>query len=114
MCKLPDAVKNNEVDDLWKRVDCCIDHSLQCACKSWHKHLVDVHMVPSHSFEITSTLNQFLEEKFIFWLEVLSVLVTVREAVDALEMAAKFLEVCEFMCLNFLNLPLLEPGITNP
>ena len=94
MCQLPDGVKNNEVDDLWERVDHYIDHSLQYACKSWHKHLVDLCMVPSHTLEITSTLNQFLEEKFIFWLEVLSVLGAARDAVDALDMAAKCLKVC--------------------
>jgi len=31
---------------------------------------------------------------FLFWLEVLSVLGTIRNAVDALEVAAKWLEVC--------------------
>ena len=93
ICKLPDAVTNHEVDDLKKRTDQYIDHALRYACKSWHKHVVNLPMVPAHKLEITSVLQQFLEEKFLFWLEVLSVLGTVRDAVDALEVAAKWLEV---------------------
>ena len=95
MCKLPEAVMNNEVDGLLEKVNQHIDQSLQYACQSWHKHLVDLHMVPSYIPEITSILDQFLKEKFIFWLEVLSVLGMVRSAVDALEVARGQLKVCQ-------------------
>jgi hypothetical protein len=91
MCKIPDAVTNSEAEDLQERTEQYIDHGLQYACTSWHKHLGDT---PVHSLKIASMLHQFLEEKFIFWLEVLSVLGTARVAVDALEVAAKWLEVC--------------------
>ena len=94
MCKLPDAVTNGEVDDLWERAEQYIDHGLQYACGSWHKHLVDAHTVPAYTIKITSALQQFLEEKFLFWLEVLSTLGTIRDAVDALEAAVMWLEVC--------------------
>ena len=94
ICKLPDSVANDEVDDLQERVKLYIDHTLQYASESWHKHLVDLHTVPAHTSKIISTLHKFLEEKFLFWLEVLSVLGTVREAVYALEVATKQLEVC--------------------
>ena len=94
MCKLPDAVTNHEVDDLQKKTGQYIDHALQYACESWHKHIFDVHVVPGCKLRITSVLHQFLKKKLLFWLEVLSVLGTVRGAVDALEAAAKWLEVC--------------------
>ena len=94
MCKIPDAVTNSEIDDLQERTGQYINHALQYACKSWHKHLVDLHMAPvTHIPKITSILHQFLEEKFLFWLEVLSVLGTVRDAVDALVVAAEQLKV---------------------
>jgi hypothetical protein len=48
-------------------------------------------MVPAHALKI---LHRFLEGKFLFWLEVLSVLGTPRDAIDALDVAAKRLEVC--------------------
>jgi hypothetical protein len=91
MCKLPDAITNSKVDDLQERAERYIDCGLQYACESWHKHLVDA---PAHTSKITSVLHQFLEKKFLFWLEVLSILGTIRDAVDALEVAAKWLEVC--------------------
>jgi len=95
MCKLPDTVINSEVGDLRERTERNISHALQYACKSWHKHLVDGHA--ARTPEIISALHCFLRNKFLFWLEVLSVLGTVRAAVDALEMATKWLEVRYFM-----------------
>jgi hypothetical protein len=91
MCGLPDATKNDEVNDLNKKVHLSIDKSLRYACESWHKHLVDERTarVP----EVTSALHRFLEKKFLCWLEILSILGSAREAVDALEVAITLLEV---------------------
>jgi len=91
MCKLPDGVMNSEVDDLKEKTKQYIHLALEYACRSWHKHLVDT--TPAHRPEITPTLHCFLEGKFIFWLEVLSVLGAAREAVNALEAAARWLDV---------------------
>ena len=94
MCKIPDVMTNSEVDDLKERTKQYINHTLQYACESWHTHLVAAYTMPAHTQQIISILHQFLEKKFLFWLEVLSVLGTVRIAVDALESAASCLEVC--------------------
>jgi len=102
MCKLPDAVLNEDVDDLEERTR-KIDHSLLYACRLWHKHLVYVDAVPAQVHKITSVLHKFLEEKFLFWLEVLSVIGTVRDAVDALGAAANWLEVCA-KCIHWMYL----------
>ena len=90
----PDAIAGDEADKLRKGVDGSIDHGLRYACESWHKHLVDANQAPTHMVKITSVLHRFLEQKFLFWLEVLSILGTLRDAVDALEVAGKRLEVC--------------------
>jgi WD40 repeat protein len=104
MCGLPDAVKNDEVDDLDERAHLSIDKGLKYACESWHKHLVDEHM--ARAPEVTSALHRFLEKKFLCWLEVLSVLGSAREAVDALGATAKLLEVCRVIHVaHFPNLP---------
>ena len=97
MCKLPDWVLNSEVVDLKERVKEHIDQALEYACRSWHKHLVGT--IPAHVGQI---LHQFLEKKFLFWLEVLSVLGAAREAVDALEATAK----CEWV--GVCRIPLLD------
>ena len=91
MCGLPDGVMNSEVNDLKERTKQYICRALEYACRSWHKHLVDP--TPAHRLEITSALHRFLEGKFIFWLEVLSVLGAAREAVNALEAAVRWLDV---------------------
>ena len=91
MCHLPEAVKNSEVDNLKERTEECINHALQYACKSWHKHLVNEPTNNRH--EITSALRYFLEKKFLCWLEVLSVLGAMRNAIDALQVAIKWLDV---------------------
>ena len=92
MCRLPDGVVNSEVFDLKERVEEYINPGLQYACRSWHKHLART--ISAHMVRVTPVLHRFLEERFLFWLEVLSILGAVREAVDALEEAARSLEVC--------------------
>jgi WD40 repeat protein len=92
MCGLPDAVTNDEVDNLDEKVRLSIDGGLKYACESWHKHLVDE--CTARAPEVSSALHRFLGEKFLCWLEVLSVLGSVGEAVDALGTAARLLEVC--------------------
>ncbi|KAF9642944.1 hypothetical protein BDM02DRAFT_3229706 [Thelephora ganbajun] len=100
MCDLPDGVANREINNLHERAKRHLDPALQYACKSWHKHLVDGHTTRTPA--IGSTLRRFLEKKFLFWLEVLSVLGAVREAVDALDVAAKSLEVCRVPTFDVL------------
>ena len=80
MCELPDGVINSEVIDLKERTEERIGRALEYACRSWYKHLVGT--MPAH---IAPVLHEFLEKKFLFWLEVLSVLGVAREAVNALE-----------------------------
>ena len=93
MCKLPDASMNDKVHNLQERAEQSVGPALQYACRSWHKHLIGIHMALGNIPKITSILHQFLEEKFLFWLEVLSILGNLRDAVNALEAAAKWLEV---------------------
>ncbi|KAF9777503.1 hypothetical protein BJ322DRAFT_1096406 [Thelephora terrestris] len=91
ICKLPHGVANSEVVDLRERTEKHIDQALQYACQSWHKHLVPT--IPTQSPDIIPALRQFLEEKFLFWLEALSVLGAAREAVDALKVTETLLEI---------------------
>ena len=103
ICQLPDGVANSDVIDLKERTELHIDPALQYACKSWHKHLVAPCATSVSTPEITSALHRFLETKFMFWLEVLSVLGSVRTAVDALQVAAGWLEVCRCSIANVLS-----------
>ena len=111
MCKLPDVAANYEVEDLRERTKQYLDPALQYACKSWHKHLVDEHTICAPA--VASALRHLLENKFLFWLEVLSILGATREAVDALKVAAKLMEVCR---VSMFNVPpkFTETGPSRP
>ena len=94
MCKLPDGIANSDVMDLEERTRRHIGPALQYACRSWHTHLVGRRTTSTDTRKIASGLHRFLEKKLLFWLEVLSVLGTVRSAVDALQATINWLEVC--------------------
>ena len=94
MCKLPVAVTNLDVNDLKERAEKYIDPALQYACTSWHIHLAHAYTIPAYAPMITPTLRQFLGTKFLFWLEVLSILGAVRNAIDALQVTVDWLGVC--------------------
>ena len=102
MCGLPDAVANSDVGDLKERTEKYIDPALKYACMSWHTHLADADTIPAHAPTIAPTLHQFLEKKFLFWLEALSVLGAVRNAVEALQVTVDWLEVCQVSVLDAL------------
>ena len=105
MCKLPDGVANSDVGDLKERTKKFIDPALRYACVSWHTHLVglvNADTIPAHAPTFTTTLRQFLETKFLFWLEILSVLGAARNAVEALQVTTDWLEVCRVSTLYAL------------
>ena len=89
MCSIPDYAVNCEVEDLSKRVEeSGIHGALEYASRSWHKHLISA---DHHTEDVISALCDFLGKKFLFWLEVLSVLGAVSDAVHALTATAKWL-----------------------
>jgi hypothetical protein len=94
MCKLPDAVANLDVSDLKERSEKYISPALRYACVSGHMHFMGVHTILAQAPTIVPILHQFLEKKFLFWLEVLSIVDAARNAVDALQAAMDWLEVC--------------------
>ena len=82
LLSLPAYSLNSEVEDLDTRIEKRISIGLQYACQSWHHHLITVR---GDVTDIVSRLRFFLEQKFLAWLEVVSVLGAAREAVVALE-----------------------------
>ena len=96
LLSLPEYTLNSEVEDLQTRVESNISVALQYACQSWHHHLPETgEDVP----DIISSLGVFLKEKFLAWLEVVSVLGAVRGAVAALARLAPWLQKVRF-CLS--------------
>ena len=97
LLSLPEYTFNSDVMDLQERIDDRISIALQYACRSWHTHLVETkediaHVIPS--------LRTFLEEKFLAWLEVLSVLGDLGGAAVGLE---KLMVWLQEVCPSFLS-----------
>ena len=93
MCSIPDYALNSDVGNLPQRMkESDVHGALEYACRSWYKHLI----VTNNQIEdVVSALCDFLEERFILWLEVLSALNIVGDAVYALVTLTKWLnEVC--------------------
>lgn len=101
ICKLPEGASNSDVSDLEERVERYIDPALRYACRSWHIHLVNGHILSDPTLETISSLRWFLERSFLFWLEVLSALGAVSTAVDALRTVADRLKVCQYFAVVF-------------
>ena len=92
MLSLPDYALNSEVKDLEARTKSCISVVLEYACKSWHNHLTEVR---GDVTAVLPVLHSFMQERFLAWLEVLSVTGVARDAVVALEKLMLWLqEVC--------------------
>ena len=97
---LPDYALNSEVKDLKARVDNHISTALQYACKSWCNHLIEVR---GDITTIIPALHSFLEEGFLPWLEVLSIIGAAKDAVIALEKLMPWLQevcFCLFYCIS--------------
>ena len=89
ICSIPGFVLNSEVEDLQKRIEeSGIRGALEYACRSWYKHLIVTKHLTSN---VVSALRDFLEGKFLLWLEVLSLLGTVNDAARALNTTVKWL-----------------------
>ena len=92
LLSIPDFALNSEVDDLQIRIEDGVSVALQYACKSWHNHLT---VARGDVTDVVSLLRSFMEEKFLAWLEVASVLGAVRGAIVALAQLIPWLrEVC--------------------
>ena len=92
LLSLPNYALNSEVKDIQTRIEDQVSVALRYACRSWHNHLTKT---GGDTTDVVSRLRFFLEEKFLAWLEIVSVLGAARGAVGALEKLTPWLqEVC--------------------
>ena len=89
MLSLPDYALNSEVEDLEARTRGQISTALEYACRSWHNHVAEVE---GDVTDVVSALRKFMQEGFLAWLEVLSVIGAAGEAVTALESLMSWLQ----------------------
>jgi len=98
---LPNYALNSEVEDLEERTKSYISVALEYACKSWHSHLAEAR---GDVVVIIPVLHSFMQERFLAWLEVISVTGAARNAVVALEKLMLWLQE---VCLDHSTGPLM-------
>jgi len=85
---------NKEVKDLQNKIKTHISPALEYACKFWYDHLTET---GDDVTQVLDALYAFLKEKFLPWLEIISVLGATRDAVLGLK---KFLLRLDEVCLD--------------
>ena len=93
LLSLPNYALNSEVENLQTGIKDRVGVALEYACRSWHNHLTKA---VGDISGIISSLRYFLREKFLAWLEVVSVLGAARGAVGALERLISWTEQVRF------------------
>ncbi|KAF7967813.1 hypothetical protein HWV62_32971 [Athelia sp. TMB] len=88
MCNLESShIPNANIKDLAERVKTVIPPSLSYSCRFWGHHL---RQAPSGEPSVLPSIFQFIESKFLHWLEVLSLLGEVQVASQILLAVKKF------------------------
>lgn len=94
ICDLKDPSKlNSEVDGLKELVKIYVARSLRYACHYWPAHLA---CTPPRSMAIQLLFKEFLESRLLFWVEVLSLLGLVHDAIPMIGAVLQWLAVRRF------------------
>jgi len=81
---------NSDVPDITKRINQSISSVVSYSCQYWAAH-VEATVFDS---ELANQVREFLNQKFLFWLEVLSLIKSVWLAAHALSSIMKWITVC--------------------
>jgi hypothetical protein len=93
ICNIGDASKfNADVDDLASRISQYLPVEVQYACRYWAAHLQEAPTILSDD-RLVNALNEFTELLLLRWLEVLSLLGHLREAIRSLQRAQTWVSV---------------------
>jgi hypothetical protein len=93
ICELETShVKNRDVLNLESRISKHIPTHLSYACRFWEDHAREMVFEPT----VIDMLKIFLQEHFLYWLEVLSLIGHLSSASSALESSAKWIKVIFF------------------
>ncbi|KAG8981784.1 hypothetical protein FRB93_008376, partial [Tulasnella sp. JGI-2019a] len=79
MCNLDPSFLNSEVEDLEQRIRDNLSPGLQYACANMPRHVSET---SADSVEVASLVREFADLKLMYWLEALSLMGRVHEAVE--------------------------------
>ncbi|KAG8786749.1 hypothetical protein FRC12_016280 [Ceratobasidium sp. 428] len=91
ICNLKSSyVRDEKVPDLPARVEKAISQQLLYACRYWVAHCMSAEV----SQDLVSMLREFASERFLLWMEVMSLSGIINEGVSRLREAQKWSKVC--------------------
>jgi hypothetical protein len=84
---------NDEVPELPSHIVHAITGALSYACRFWWLHLSEISHVDRDQYTLLLDIKTFLHDRFLYWLEVLSLIKEVPSAVKALDYVTEWAKV---------------------
>jgi hypothetical protein len=84
------SLLNKEIEDLPKRIDCCIPEALRYSCQYFAYHVAKV---SDFDTTLTDTLDKFVSKHLLHWIETMSLLGEISKAEDCLQVLSSSLKV---------------------
>jgi hypothetical protein len=92
ICELPSSfLLDREVQDLESRVKKNINEALRYSCRHWGRHLERANSEDSRS-KLIPLLVQFLDEKLLFWIEVMNLILSKGRSISQLRDVLRWLK----------------------
>ncbi|KAG9024044.1 hypothetical protein FRB95_012153, partial [Tulasnella sp. JGI-2019a] len=95
MCNLDPSFLNSEVEDLEQRIRDNLSPGLQYACANMPRHVSET---SADSVEVASLVREFADLKLMYWLEALSLMGRVHEAVEMASLIETWLKTTLYPC----------------
>jgi hypothetical protein len=92
-------LRNYEFSDLASRVETCIPPELSYSCFFWTDHLSE----SEHNDELYSGIQDFLDNRFLYWLEVLSICKRMNQTSGILKLLIDWMKVSRIMSIPHDN-----------
>ena len=97
MCNIESSyLANKDIEDLGARISNHLPPALSYACRFYNNHLEHL----DFETNMFGKLRDFFETKFLFWLEALSLMGTMRLALPALSTVKMWLASCQSVSVN--------------
>ena len=112
MCKLKNSYQlNSDISDLSQKIKYFISSPLSYSCRYWAYHVQQATATSFHS-KIATQVKEFLDERFLFWIEALSLLKSVQIAAHSVSLLVTIVTVCSSIyCFLILDVILTVSNI---
>jgi hypothetical protein len=102
ICNLKNSyLLNSDIDDLAQKINQSISSALSYSCRYWASHVQQATLFHS---TIAAQVREFLNQQFLYWIEVLSLVKSVQIAAHSISLIITMATVCTFINFSLLGL----------